>query len=230
MRSAIASGSGTREQSAGVAGGDLAGGEQGAAVLGQAGQPQRVGDVAAALADDAGDVAVRIAVVSAELGVALRFLERVEVGALDVLDDRQFERFAIADIDDDDRHFVQAGALRGAPPPFAGDDLVGVGDARHRPDDHRLDDAALADRGGEFVEFVVAERFARVARVRPQEFDRRAARAAAAGGRLVAGVADQRGEAAAEARAMFGVAGGFVGHFILHEPGAPQAARQRPSR
>ena len=35
---------------------------------------------------------------------------------------------------------------------------------------------------------------------------------AAPGGRLFAGVADQRGEAAAEARAVIGVAGGFVGH------------------
>ena len=126
-----------------------------------------------------GDVGVRILVVGAELGVAVGLLERVEIGALDVLDDREFERLAIADVDDDDRDVVQPGALRRAPAPLAGDDLVGVGDARNGPHDHRLDDAALADRSGELVELVFAERLARVARVGPQEFDRRLARRAA---------------------------------------------------
>ena len=125
-------GIGEGEQRARVAGRNLARREQRAAVLGQAEQPQRVGDMAAALADDARDVGLRIVVVGAELRVAVRLLDRVEIGALDVLDDGEFERLAIADVDDDDRDLVQAGALRRAPAPLAGDDLVGVGDARNR--------------------------------------------------------------------------------------------------
>ena len=125
-------GVGDGEQRARMAGGDRARGEQGAAVLGQLGQAQRVGDVAAALADDAGDVGVGVAVIGGELRVAVGLFERVEIGALDVLDDGDFERLAVAGLDDEDRDFVQAGALGGAPAPFAGDDLVGVGDARDR--------------------------------------------------------------------------------------------------
>ena len=63
--------------------------------------------MAAALADHAGDVAVRIAVSLAELGVAGGLLERVEIGPLHVFDNRDFERLAVAGLDDDDRDLVQ---------------------------------------------------------------------------------------------------------------------------
>ena len=36
-----------------------------------------------------------------------RLLQRVEVGALDILDDRKFQRLAFAHFEHDDRHFVQ---------------------------------------------------------------------------------------------------------------------------
>jgi len=39
----------------------------------------------------------------------------LRVFALDVFDDRDFQRVAIADIDRHDRHFVQAGDLRPRP-------------------------------------------------------------------------------------------------------------------
>ena len=58
--------------------------------------------------------------------IALRLFHRVEVFALHVLDDRDLERVAVADIDRHDRHLVQAGELRGAPAPFAGDDLEAI--------------------------------------------------------------------------------------------------------
>ncbi len=99
-------GVGDSEQGAGVSGRDLPSREQGARMFGQIGQPRGVGDVTAALADDAGDIAMRIAVVGAELGVARRFLECVEIGALDILDNGDFERLAVARLDDDDRDIV----------------------------------------------------------------------------------------------------------------------------
>ena len=55
--------------------------------------------------------------------IALRLFHRIEVFALHVFDDRDLERIGVADVDRHDRHFVQAGDLRGAPAPFAGDDL-----------------------------------------------------------------------------------------------------------
>ena len=51
-------------------------------------------------------------------------LERAEVGALEVLDQRALERRALGDVLHDDRDLVEAGALRRAPPPLAGDQEV----------------------------------------------------------------------------------------------------------
>ena len=115
---------GNRQQGARVPGRDLSAREQSAGVFGQMGQAYRVGDMAAALADDARDVSVRIAVSLAELGVAGRLLERVEVGPLHVFDNGDFQRLSIAGLDDDDRNLMQARPLRRAPAAFAGDDLM----------------------------------------------------------------------------------------------------------
>ncbi len=120
-------------------------------MFGQMGQAYGVGDMAAALADDAGDVAMRIAVSLAELGVAGRLLERVEIGPLHVFDNGDFERLSIAGLDNDDRHLVQARPLRRPPAAFARDDLISIRRAGDGADDDGLDDAALLDRGGEFV-------------------------------------------------------------------------------
>src|SRR6185312_8945779 len=96
-------GIGNGEQGACVPGRNLSAGEQAAGVFGQAREPKRVGDMAAALADHAGDVAVRIAMNLAELGVAGRLLERAQIGPLHVFDDGDFERLAVAGLHDDDR-------------------------------------------------------------------------------------------------------------------------------
>ena len=54
----------------------------------------------------------------------LRLLERVEVLALDVLDQRHHRCRFVRDLLDEHRYFVQAGQLGGAETPLAGDDLV----------------------------------------------------------------------------------------------------------
>ena len=109
--------------------------------------------------------------------VAGGLLDRVEVGALHVLDDGEFERLHVGRLDDGDRHLVQAGALRRAPAPLAGDDFVMPRPAVLAHHD-RLDDAALADRLGQLVELGLGEGAARVARVGNEVLDRRAARLA----------------------------------------------------
>ena len=166
---------GDGEQSARVPGRDLSAREQAARVLGQVGQAKRVGDVAPAFADHAGDVAVRIAVIGAELGVAGGLFERVEVGPLHVFDDGDLERFAVAGLDDGDRDLVQPCPLRGPPAALAGDDFVRIRDARNRANDDRLDDPALLDGGGELIELRIVEPLSRVARIGAQELDRRLA-------------------------------------------------------
>ena len=98
-------------------------------MFGQVGQAKRVGDMAPAFADHAGDVAVRIAIIGAELGVSGGFFERVEVRPLHVFDDGDLERFAVASLDDNDRDLVQPCPLRGPPAALAGDDFIGIRDA-----------------------------------------------------------------------------------------------------
>src|SRR5262249_4179801 len=98
-------------------------------------------------------------------------------------------------------HLVQPGALRRAPAPLAGDDLVGVARAAHRAHHHRLDDAALPDRGGKLVELGLGIVPARIARIGPQLLDRRATLGARALDRaLGADIADERSEAAPQSR------------------------------
>ena len=47
-----------------------------------------------------------------QVAVADRLFHRVEIGALDVLDDRELEHLLIGEVAHDDRHLMQAGELR----------------------------------------------------------------------------------------------------------------------
>ena len=98
-------------------------------------QTQRVGEVAAALADDLGQLLLGVAEALDQVAVAGRLLDGVEIGALHVLDDGELERLLIAQIAHDHRHLMQAGPLRRAPAPFAGDDLVAAALAIRARDD-----------------------------------------------------------------------------------------------
>ena len=106
-----------------VAGRELAVAHQRLHRLGQLQQPHQVGDIRPALADDLRHLLLRVIALLHQRDIAGRFLDRIEVGALHVLDDGEFERLHVGRIDDGDRHLVQAGALRRAPAPLAGDDL-----------------------------------------------------------------------------------------------------------
>ena len=59
----------------------------------------------------------------------MRLFDRIEIGALDVLDDGKFERGTIIDLAHDDRDFGQPCPLRRPPAPLAGDDLIAAGTA-----------------------------------------------------------------------------------------------------
>ena len=84
-----------------------------------------------------------------QLAVGVRLLDRVEVRALEVLDERQLELLAIGELADDRRDALQAGQPRGADAALAGDELVAV---EGLGDEDRLDDAVLADARGERLE------------------------------------------------------------------------------
>ena len=76
----------------------------------------------------------------------MRFLERIEIGALDVLDDGQLELVAVGELPDHRRDALQTGRAGRADPALAGDQDVTVEGLRH---DHRLQDPVLAHAGGQ---------------------------------------------------------------------------------
>ena len=169
--------------------------------LGQFEQPHHVRHMRPALADDLRHFVLAVIELFHQRQIAARLFDRVEVGALHVFDDGEFQRLPVGRFHHDDRHVVLIGALRRAPAPLAGDDLEAVV-ARGLAHDDRLDDAVLADRGGKLVELGVGKGAARVARIGFQVFDRRAPRLARRIGRLafLADIADQRSKAASQSR------------------------------
>ncbi len=163
---------GHADQRAGVAGRQLAQRDVGLHLGRQFRQPHHVGDVAAALADDLGNLVLAAFEFVGERVIALRLFHTVEVFALHVFDDRDLERVAVADIDRHDRHLVQADDLRRAPAALAGDDLETVLRALDRTHHDRLDHPVLPDRVGEFAEFGIGKIPARIARIGLEEFNR----------------------------------------------------------
>ena len=143
----------------------------------------------------------QIFLAAAELGdqalIALGLLQRREIPALHVLDQRHLEHFAVGERALQHRHLVQAGELCRAPAPLAGDDFVAVGLGRMPAHQDRLEDAVGADRGGEGFELVLVEPAPRLQRARLQLLDRQLARRARRRGLRT--FAQQRREAAPEA-------------------------------
>ena len=140
--------------------------------IGQRLKPQHIGNMAAAFADHAGDIVLAVAEIADQCAIPFRLFERIEIGALDVLDDRKLQRFAVSGLDDDDRNLVQPGTLGRPPPPFAGDDLIHVGNAAECARDDRLNDAAFAQRACQFIKLSIGKHPPRVARVRLQRRNR----------------------------------------------------------
>ena len=165
-------------------------------------QPQQVGDMAPRLVDDPGKLFLGMGKLVDEALIGLRFLDRVEILPLDILDQRNFERLLVGEVADDRRNFVEPRPLRRPPTPLAGDDLetVTVG-----TNDDRLDDAARPDRFGKLGKRLFLEDPSRLAGVRLDPGDRdhlhRSAprSGAAVDRRLLGDLAEQGGEAAAKA-------------------------------
>ena len=104
--------------------------------------------------------------------VGTGFLQRVQVAALKVLDERDFDTLGLAQVADHRRQLVEARPLRRPPATFAGDDLVGRAAVVARPHHQRLDDALLADRGGQALDLGLVEVLARLIGMGRQVLDR----------------------------------------------------------
>jgi hypothetical protein len=124
-------------------------------------QAHRIGDAGAGFADAAGDFILFEREFPGEADVAGGFFHRVEVFALEILDERHFQHIAVGRLAFDDRDGGESEFAGGAPAAFAGDEFEF---AIHRADDQRLDDAVLADRLDEVIERGFAELDARLQR------------------------------------------------------------------
>ena len=167
--------------------------------------------MAAALADRFGEARLAAPELAHQAAIGFGFLERREIGALQILDQRDLDHLGIAEAADEDRDLVQPDALRRAPAPLAGDQLVlgGLPAHRrpHRAHQQRLHDPLAADRLRQPLQLLLGEMAARLERRGTDRLDRHradAARADAArlGRKLRPGLAEQRRETASERRAL----------------------------
>ena len=128
-------------------------------------QAHRVGDARAGAADLLGDLLLGQLELAHEASEGVGLLERVEVGALDVLHERQLQLLPVGRrAADDGRDAGQAGDPRGAQASLAGDEPVAVDRLLH---DDRLEDAVGLDAAGQRLErflFRVRSRLGRIQR------------------------------------------------------------------
>ena len=98
-----------------------------------------------------------------EPGIRLRFLDRIEIRALQIFDQRKLEHLQVGGDAGNHRHFREPCFLRRPPAAFPGDQFV---PAAHLPNDQRLDDSMLANRFDQFVQGLAREIFPRLQRTR----------------------------------------------------------------
>ena len=103
----------------------------------------------AGLVDQLGQHVLGMAEVADQPLIRLGFLDRVQILALDIFDQRDLERGGVVEVAHDNRDFMETRALGGAPAALTGNDLIG---AAVRADNDGLDHAARGDRGREFVQ------------------------------------------------------------------------------
>ena len=140
-------------------------------VLGQFQQTQKVGDRRAVLADRVGDIVLRQLEFVGQAPIGLRFIDRVQVLALDVFDESHFEERPLLsgpDFAHHDWHAQQAGFLRRAPPALAGDDVKAIADLAN---DDRLNHAIGLDRPRQVVKPPIVRLPTRLKRVRCETID-----------------------------------------------------------
>ena len=127
-----------------------------------------------------GDFLLRELELPGQLFVTVRFLDGVEVFALQIFDERQFQHRAVVGLADDDGHFGQLQELRGAPAAFAGNQFKMAVPLAHN---ERLHDALFADGIGQFAQRLGGKILARLERTRADPVQRHALHALARVGR-----------------------------------------------
>jgi hypothetical protein len=142
------------EQAAGVALAEAALSDQILDVGRQLEEPQEIGDGATVLTRTVADILVTEVQFLCQALEGQGGLNRIEILALDVLDERDFEEAVILDFANYHRDGLQLGELGRSPSALSGDKLVSVAQAAYHD---RLNDAVCSDGLGEFVQALLME-------------------------------------------------------------------------
>ena len=134
-------------------------------LVGQLQQSHVVRDRRSIFADRLRDLLLRQMELFGELVIRVRFLDRIQILPLNVLDESDGKDSVLGNLADHDRNLEQTCALRCAPAALAGDDLVAV--ARPAYDD-QLNHAVRANRPREILQPIVVHRGAGLELVQPE--------------------------------------------------------------
>ncbi len=119
-------------------------------VFGEAEQAQQVGDSGAGLAHRLGNLGLGQTKLVLQALQGEGFFHRVEVLALDVLDQCHGDGGIVRNLADDGWNAIEFGNLGGAPAAFAGNQFIAP--FGNRPHHHRLHHPLLTDRVRQFLE------------------------------------------------------------------------------
>ena len=132
-------------------------------------QRHRFGHRRTRLGDLLGDIFVRVVKLLGEALQAVGFFKRRQVLALQIFDQREFQRFGVVGDFLDARNFAQSRGARGVVAALAGNDVVAIV-ARHEAHEQRFQHALFFDGFGEFAQ--IAQEFAGLIGVGPDLVDR----------------------------------------------------------
>ena len=149
------------EEDFGVSDGEEILGEPGLELFVEVEEADGVGDGGATFADFEGDIFLAEMEFLGEASEGFGFFDGVEVFALEIFDEGEFEDFLIGSFANDEGGFGEARALGGAPASFSGNEFEEIAAFAG---DEGLDDAVFFDGENEFVEMFVAEDGARLER------------------------------------------------------------------
>ncbi|KAF1854420.1 hypothetical protein Lal_00003853 [Lupinus albus] len=133
-------------------------------------QPQRIGDLRARAPDAVGQLVMRAVEVLQQLVVRRRLFQRVQLGPVEVLQQRVQEELLVIRGPDDRGDLLQPGLTTGPPAPLAHDELIAL--RRQLPYDDGLEETDLLDRGDQFGQRVLVEDLTGLPRVGGDEVQR----------------------------------------------------------
>src|ERR1700733_9485667 len=126
-------------------------------------QPQEIRDRGPILACALRHLFLRHFELVAQAIVGTGLFHGVQVGALQILNDRHLHRLLVGNVTQDCRHGSLAGQFGGEPAAFAGDQLEAI--VGQWPNQNRLYYAGRRNRGREFLESILVDAAARLERI-----------------------------------------------------------------